>query len=82
MKYMLMMHAPGGPYQIWDWTKQDFKAHIDFMQGFNKRLKAAGEFVSVEGLTAPDQAKAVRRCPSYRVRARSQSSEGDLIAGQ
>jgi hypothetical protein len=60
MKYMLMMHAPGGPYQIWDWTKQDFKAHIDFMQGFNKRLKAAGEFVSVEGLTGPDQAKAVR----------------------
>lgn len=58
MKYMLMMHAPAGRYQIWDWPKQDFQAHIDFMQAFNKRLKEAGEFVSVAGLT--DQAKAVR----------------------
>jgi len=55
-----MMHVPGGPYQIWDWARQDFKAHIDFMQGLNKRLKAAGEFVSVEALTGPDQATAVR----------------------
>jgi len=43
MKYILMMHVPGGPYQIWDWAKQDFQAHIDFMQGLNQRLKAAGE---------------------------------------
>ena len=60
MKYMLMMHAPSGPYEIFNWNKQDLQAHIDFMNGFNSRLKSAGEFVSVEGLTAPDQAKAVR----------------------
>jgi hypothetical protein len=61
MKYMLMMHAPGGgPYMISKWSKQDFKTHIDFMHGLNKRLKAAGEFVTAEGLSGPDQAKAVR----------------------
>lgn len=60
MKYILMMHAPSGPYQIFNWSQHDLKAHIDFMNRFNQKLKEAGEFVSVEGLTAPDQAKAVR----------------------
>lgn len=60
MKYMLMMNAPGGPYQIFSWPKQDFQAHVDFMKAFNKRLMAAGEFVGVEGLTGPDHAKLVR----------------------
>ncbi|NVB83955.1 MAG: hypothetical protein HOV81_36605 [Kofleriaceae bacterium] len=61
MKYMLMMHAPGGgPYQIAGWSEKDFKAHIEFMKTFNKKLQAAGEYVSVAGLAGPDQAKVVR----------------------
>lgn len=60
MKYMLMMHAPSGPYEIFSWPKQDIEAHIDFMKAFNQRLLEAGEFVGVEGLTGPDQAKRVR----------------------
>ncbi|MCU1257685.1 MAG: hypothetical protein JWO80_570 [Bryobacterales bacterium] len=60
MKYMLMMHAPGGRYQISDLSKQAFQDHIAFMQSLNKRLLAAGEFVSVQGLSDPDQGKLVR----------------------
>ena len=60
MKYILMMHTAGGPYQIANWSSEDFKAHIDFMIGFNKRLAEAGEFVGAEGLSGPDQAKLVR----------------------
>jgi len=61
MKYMLMMNTPGGgAYEINSWQPQDFKAHIAFMKGFAKKLAAAGELVSAEGLAGPDQAKRVR----------------------
>ena len=61
MKYMLMMNAPGGgPYQIGGWPKQDIQAHIGHMIALNKKLRAAGEFVTAEGLTGPDQAKLIR----------------------
>jgi hypothetical protein len=62
MKFMLMMHAPGGTgdYQIGDWTPDDFKAHIAFMHRFNKELTEAGEFVGGEGLAPPGQAMSVR----------------------
>jgi hypothetical protein len=61
MKYMLMMNTPGGgPYQITSWPPQDFQAHIAFMKRFGKGLRASGELVAAEGLTAPDQAKRVR----------------------
>ena len=61
MKYMLMMNTPGGgPYQIAKWPKQDIEAHIDFMKGFVKKLGAAGELVTAEGLSGPEQAKLVR----------------------
>jgi hypothetical protein len=60
MKYMLMMNAPGGPYQIMKWSKQDLDAHMAFMHRFNKKLAGAGELVGGEGLSAPDQAKLVR----------------------
>jgi hypothetical protein len=61
MKYMLMMNHPGrGPYQILEWSKQDIEAHMAFMKAFNKKLSALGEFVAVEGLSGPDQAKLVR----------------------
>ena len=61
MKYMLLMNVPnGGPYQIFSWAPQDTQAHIAFLQSFASRLRDAGELVSVEALTAPDQAKHVR----------------------
>ena len=61
MKFMLMMNTPGkGPYQIGKWPHEDIKAHIAFMMGFAKKLKAAGELAVAEGLAGPDQAKLVR----------------------
>jgi hypothetical protein len=62
MKFMLMMHVPGGTgdYQVGDWSSDDFKAHMTFMHRFNKELTDAGEFVGAEGLTPPGQARSVR----------------------
>jgi hypothetical protein len=62
MKYMLMMNAPRGTgdYQINNWSPEDFKAHIAFMQAFNRELTESGEFVAAEGLTPPGEAKLVR----------------------
>jgi hypothetical protein len=60
MKYMMMMNAPGGPYQIDGWSKDDFQAHIQFMNDFNAELTQSGELVGAEGLAGPDQAKLVR----------------------
>ena len=61
MKFMLMMHAPGGrsDYQVAEWAP-DFKAHIDFMHRFSAELTKAGELVGAEGLAAPGEAKVVR----------------------
>jgi hypothetical protein len=60
MKYMLMMNAPGGPYQVSNWSSADFQAHIAFMRDFAKKLVKNGEWVAGEGLAGPDQAKLVR----------------------
>lgn len=61
MKYMLMMNTPrGGEYQITSWPKKDIEAHMTHMFGLNDKLRTAGEFVSVEALTSPAQAKSVR----------------------
>ena len=61
MKYMLMMNTPGGgPYRVASWAQSDFRAHIEFMKGFAKKLATAGELVAAEGLAGPDQAKLVR----------------------
>jgi hypothetical protein len=62
MKFMLMMHAPrgSGEYQINNWTPEEFKAHIAFMQNLNRDLKSSGEFAGAEGLAPPGQAKVVR----------------------
>ena len=65
MKYIMMMNVPGGDrgpgdYQIKDWAPEDFKAHMEFMHRFNKKLKAAGEFVGAEGLAPPNQTRVVR----------------------
>ena len=62
MRYILMMHAPRatGDYQINSWSPEDFQAHIAFMRQFNKDLVESGEFVGVQGLAAPGEAKLVR----------------------
>src|SRR5215204_825006 len=61
MKYILMMNAPkAGWDQFMQWPKEVLKAHIEFMHEFNKKLQAAGEWVTGEGLTMPQQAKVVR----------------------
>jgi hypothetical protein len=61
MKYMLMMNARGKEaYRIASWPKADIQAHIRFMGDFAKKLMAAGEWVSGEGLAGPDQAKLIR----------------------
>ncbi|HEX9936296.1 MAG TPA: YciI family protein [Longimicrobium sp.] len=62
MRFMLMMHAPGGTgdYKINDWSPDDFKAHMAFMHTLNKELMEAGEWVDGQGLAAPGQAKLVR----------------------
>jgi hypothetical protein len=62
MKFMLMMNAPRGTgeYQISDWSPDDFKAHMDFMHRFNRKLMETGERVGAEGLAAPGDARIVR----------------------
>lgn len=62
MRFMLMMHVPGGhaEYQIDGWTPEDFQAHIAFMHQYNSELQAAGEFAGAEGLAAPGAARIVR----------------------
>jgi len=64
MKFMLMMNAPrdkgDGKYAVVNWAPQDFKAHIDFMKTFAKKLQGAGEWVDGQGLASPGQARIVR----------------------
>ena len=61
MKYMLIMNAPKSGWDTFmKWPREVLQAHIEFMQQFNRKLKAAGEFVIAEGLTMPDQARTVR----------------------
>ncbi len=63
MRYMLMMHAPGGgtgEYRINDWSPESFNAHIAFMHDFNRQLTAGGELVDAQGLSAPSEARLVR----------------------
>jgi hypothetical protein len=64
MKFILMMNMKTDKASqsqgIMTWPKEDIQAHIGFMMSLNKKLKAAGEFVSAEGLAWPDQAKIVR----------------------
>jgi hypothetical protein len=64
MKFMLMMNATrgkgDGAYAVVNWAPQDFKAHIDFMKDFARRLHASGEWVDGQGLASPGQARIVR----------------------
>ncbi len=63
MKFMLMMNAPQGSSGDWDltkWTHDELKAHIGFMQQFNRALKEEGVLVGAEGLAPPKDARIVR----------------------
>jgi hypothetical protein len=63
MKFMLMMNAPRGKtgdYAVMTWDPKDFKAHIDFMKDFSKKLHASGEWFDGQGLASPGQARIVR----------------------
>lgn len=60
MKFMMMMHAPAGPYQVGKWSPEELREHIGFMKRFARKLRDAGELVAAEGLAGPDQARSVR----------------------
>ena len=62
MKFMLMMHAPRGTgeYKVNQWSPDDFKAHIAFMQRLNRDLTASGELAGAEGLAQPGDARVVK----------------------
>src|SRR6185295_18093060 len=59
MKYILMMNTQKGPYQHESWPEKDWNAHLAYWRTLNAQLEASGELVSIEALTAPDQAKRV-----------------------
>lgn len=62
MRYMLMMHVPGGTgdYAHTEWTPEDWQAHLAYWQALNRGLTESGEFVQVRALTAPGQGRLVR----------------------
>lgn len=61
MKYMLMINTPRDGYkQYMSWPKEILEANLAFMANFARKLSAAGELLSAEGLTTPVQAKLVR----------------------
>ena len=60
MKYILMMSTMKAGHGVPAWPKKDLQAHIAFMHTLNKGLIEAGELVSAEGLSFPDQARLVR----------------------
>jgi hypothetical protein len=63
VKYILMMMQNSANMAcdpIGTWPKNDIQAHIAFMMGLNKELRASGELVSAEGLAGPQDAKTVR----------------------
>jgi hypothetical protein len=63
MKYMLLMQfseKTAGFPPITSWTPEEIEAHIAFMGDANKKLSAAGELVTAEGLAGQDQARIVR----------------------
>ena len=63
MKFMLMMHAPRAGWTtagIGTWPPEDIRAHIDFMIGFSRELRASGELADAQGLAGPEEALVVR----------------------
>ena len=62
MKYLLMMHVPRGTgeYEIFNWAPADLQAHVAHLDGINRDLREAGEWVDVLALAPPGQAVLVR----------------------
>ena len=62
VKFMLMMHAVrgNGDWGVAQWAPEDVKAMVAYMKRLNGDLKARGELVGAEGLTAPAEARIVR----------------------
>ncbi len=61
MKYILMMNTMKAKSDAFPgWPKKDIQAHIAYMIQLNKELREAGQLVSAEGLSFPEQAKLVR----------------------
>lgn len=62
MKFLLMMHAPRGTgkYEIFDWPQEDLQAHMDHLDRINRELREAGEWVGVQALSPPGEARLVR----------------------
>lgn len=55
-KYLLLKHYRGGKEPVNNvpmdqWTSDEFNAHVQYMQDFERRLTEAGEFVSGEALS-------------------------------
>ena len=59
MKFMMMMHARSGDYQMSAWTPDDIKAMMTFMHTYNKALTESGELVAAEGLAPPSEVRIV-----------------------
>jgi hypothetical protein len=60
MKFMLMLNGSRNGFEEYmAWPKELLMANAAFMQQLNAKLKAAGELVLAEGLSAPPQAKLV-----------------------
>ena len=62
MKYLLMLNAPRGTgdWDVFKWPRKDIEAHVAYWDSLNHELRAAGELVGVEALSAPAEAKRVR----------------------
>lgn len=62
MRYMLMMNAPRGTgdWGVNNWSPEDLKAHINYMDQLNRELQDAGERVDAQGLASPGEARVVR----------------------
>ena len=61
MKYILMMTDTKAGFDGFSaWPKKDIQAHIAYLHALSKEFKESGEFVAVEALAWPDQAKIVR----------------------
>ena len=60
MKFMLQMNVKKGPYQMEGWAPDDVKRMVGFMDKTNAELKAAGQWVTAEGLVSPEEARLVK----------------------
>jgi hypothetical protein len=64
MKYMLLIQANRqGWKDLANWSIDDVKAMVNYMNALNQDLIAAGELVEANGLAGPDLAKTVRAQP-------------------